>query len=116
MSFEGFSEDPDVAYVITRNGGERAAAYKFDLKTRSLGQIVYQNPKYDVSGTFRDPNTKRVVAIEYESFEGGQIEWLDPAWAKLWADLAVTFERGAVDFVSFAKRYQDLHCLSSRSG
>jgi hypothetical protein len=57
VSFEAFAEDPDVAYVITRNGGERQAAYKFDLKTKSVGALVYQNPKYDVVDYVLEPLT-----------------------------------------------------------
>jgi dienelactone hydrolase len=102
ISFEGFAEDPDVAYVVTRNGGERLAAYKFDLKAKTIGAIVYQNPKHDVVGYVLEPVTKRVVGVEYETFEGDKIEWLDRGWAQLWADLSATFETGTIEFVSFA--------------
>ncbi|MBI1213673.1 MAG: prolyl oligopeptidase family serine peptidase [Alphaproteobacteria bacterium] len=102
ISFEGFAADPDVAFVVTRNGGERLAAYEFDLRTKSLGRIVYQNPKSDVVGYILEPGSKRVVGVEYETFDGDRVEWLDRSWAQLWADLSATFEEGALEFVSFA--------------
>ena len=100
IEFQGFSTDPNIAYVLARNG-DHMAAYEFDLKTKSLGRIVYQDPKVDVDNFFLEPFTRRVVGVAYTGLDGPHVHWTDQAWAKIDADLHATFENSEI-FISSA--------------
>jgi dipeptidyl aminopeptidase/acylaminoacyl peptidase len=100
IDFQGFGSDPNIAYAVARNG-DRAAAYEFDLRTKSLGRILYQDPKVDVDGFFLEPYTRRVMGLSYTALDGTHVRWMDQSWAKIDADLHATFERSEV-FISSA--------------
>lgn len=102
IDFAGFStSDPDIAYAIAYNGGDKQTAYEFNLKTKSFGRIVYQDAKVDVDGFYLEPFTRRVIGVQYDSLEGSRVHWLDTAWAQIDADLHATFENSEV-FISSA--------------
>src|SRR6185369_8495503 len=100
IQFAGFTKDPNIAYVVTRNGGDRAIAYEFDLRTKSLGKVVYQNPQFDVAGYEREPYTGRVIGVEYADMDGGHVQWFDQSWAQVYADVNATFPGSIIDITS----------------
>jgi dipeptidyl aminopeptidase/acylaminoacyl peptidase len=52
-SFEGFHADPAKLYVSALHEG-REALFEFDLRTKSLGALVYAHPEVDVAGVQHD--------------------------------------------------------------
>ncbi|MBI1212404.1 MAG: alpha/beta fold hydrolase [Alphaproteobacteria bacterium] len=99
--FQGFStSDPNIAYAIAHNGNDRATAYEFDLKTKRLGRVVYQDPNVDVGGYYLEPYTRRILGVEYEAMDGQRVRWIDRDWAQIDADLHATFENSEVYIAS----------------
>ena len=48
--------DNDSIYVIAHNGHDREGLYKFNLKTKSFGSLVYRHPDVELGGTTRHSN------------------------------------------------------------
>lgn len=63
--FAGFHEDPSKIYVtLVREG--RLAAFEFDLRSKTLGRLVFSHPDVDVDGILVDPGRdRRVVGVRY---------------------------------------------------
>ncbi len=101
IDFVGFSStNPNIAYAVARNGGDRVGAYEFDLTTKTFGRTLYQDSKMDVDGFFLEPYTRRVVGVEYGTLEGDRVSWLDHGWAQVDADLHATFENSLINITS----------------
>jgi len=94
--FQGFSDNPNIAYVATRAQGDKYAAYEFDMQSGKLGRLVYQDPKVDIEGLRLDPFTRRVIGVMYDTLEGEKTYWLDKSWAQADANLHATFENSHI--------------------
>lgn len=61
-SFENFSyagivkDEPDMIYVIAHNGEDREGLYKFNLRTKQFGELVFRHPEVELGGTTRHSN------------------------------------------------------------
>jgi dipeptidyl aminopeptidase/acylaminoacyl peptidase len=63
--FAGFHADPSKIYV-TAPHEDRDAIFEFDLRTRTLGPLVFSHPEVDVDGLQREPGAdQRVVGARY---------------------------------------------------
>lgn len=62
-SFESFNyaglvkDEPDMIYVTAHNGNDRIGLYKFNLRTKQFGELVYRHPEVNVRGTRRHSNS-----------------------------------------------------------
>lgn len=62
-SFENFSYaglvdgEPDMIYVIAHNGEDREGLYKFNLRTKEFGELVYRHPEVELGNTTRHSNS-----------------------------------------------------------
>lgn len=61
-SFESFSyagivkDEPDMIYVTAHNGEDRAGLYKFNLRTKTFGELVFRHPEVEIGRTTRHSN------------------------------------------------------------
>lgn len=62
-SFESFQYaglvegNPDQIYVIANNGHDKEGLWKYNLKSKSFGELVYSREDVDLAGTVRHTNT-----------------------------------------------------------
>lgn len=85
-SFENFSYaglvdgEEDMIYVIAHNGNDREGLWKFNLKTKSFGELIFQHDEVNVSRTVRHSNNwarpGEVTGVTYGS-DKVHVEWFD---------------------------------------
>lgn len=46
----GFATDPNIAYVLSNVGRDKAAIYEYDVTARKLGEVVFQHKFFDANG------------------------------------------------------------------
>jgi dipeptidyl aminopeptidase/acylaminoacyl peptidase len=90
LEFAAMGSQPDIAYVVTRNGGDKKAVYEFNLRSKSLGRLVFQHPKVDVDGVAMDAAAGQAVGTAY-TVDHPSAEYFDRSFAQLQADVAATF-------------------------
>nr|WP_314437475.1 prolyl oligopeptidase family serine peptidase [uncultured Brevundimonas sp.] len=65
----GFSTDPNIAYVISNRGRDKAAIFEYDVTARRLGEVVFEHPLFEASGMsinrVRGPHFGEVRSFEY---------------------------------------------------
>lgn len=103
MDFAGFTKDPNVAYVMTRNGGDRMGAYEFNLQTKSIGRVVFESATAEVNGYVVDPYSLRVTGVQYTDVDGTRTKWFDQSWAQAYADVHATFPGATVGISSSSR-------------
>jgi len=99
LSFVAVGTQPDIAYVITPNGGDKDAVYEFNLRSKSLGRLVFQHSKVDVAGVALDSNTDQAIGTSY-TVDYPTVEYFDPGYMQMQADLSATFPSEHVSIVS----------------
>lgn len=99
LSFVTMGNQPDTAYVITRNGGDKDGVYEFNLRSKALGRLVFQHPKVDVDGVAVDPYTDQAVGTAY-TVDHPAAEYFDRSYAQLQADITATFPGENIQLVS----------------
>jgi dipeptidyl aminopeptidase/acylaminoacyl peptidase len=74
------AEDGKTLYVFSRKGRDTSALYRYDPETATMGEMVAQHPKVDLSGLVRDKDGIRGV-----SYRDGQtsVAWFDEDLAKI---------------------------------
>ena len=50
FSVAGFSADPNIAFVISNRGRDKAAIYEYNIATRQLGEIAFSHPLFEATG------------------------------------------------------------------
>lgn len=99
LYFAGMGSQPDIAYVVTRAGGDKDGLYEFNLRSKTLGRAVFQHPRVDIDGPERDAFTREVVGTSY-TVDYPNAEYFDRAYAQLHADVAATFPGEHVNIIS----------------
>jgi dipeptidyl aminopeptidase/acylaminoacyl peptidase len=84
----------DEGLVLEPGPSGHVALRKFDYATRQLGAVVYENPDWDVSQVDLDEGGKP-LAVHFTD-EADRVQWLDPAMAKLQANLEKALGGGQV--------------------
>jgi dipeptidyl aminopeptidase/acylaminoacyl peptidase len=46
----GFAKDPNIAYVLSNVGRDKAAILEYDIRARKLGEIVFEHRFFDAAG------------------------------------------------------------------
>lgn len=90
LQFVALAANPDIAYVVTRNGGDRNAVYEFNLKSKSLARLVFQHPSVDVDGLALDSFSRAAVGTLY-TIDYPTTEYFDRGYAQMLADVQATF-------------------------
>lgn len=70
FSVAGFSRDPNIAFVISNRGRDKAAIYEYDIAARQLGEIAFSHPLFEASGvsiwTMPGENFGEVASFNYD--------------------------------------------------
>ncbi|MEL7022746.1 MAG: prolyl oligopeptidase family serine peptidase [Pseudomonadota bacterium] len=61
----GFSEDPNVAYVISNHEVDPAGLYYFDIEADTFGEMIFNHPSVDIAGVNIDPQTRGIRSIRF---------------------------------------------------
>ncbi|MEQ1754716.1 MAG: prolyl oligopeptidase family serine peptidase, partial [Micropepsaceae bacterium] len=100
--FVAMGPKPDTAYVITRNGGDRRAAYEFNLRNGTLGPLLFQDPKFDVDGFQVDAYAGDAVGVSYAD-NLQRVVYFDPALASLIAKIRALLPGEQVNLVTWSR-------------
>ena len=73
LSFDG---DDRTLFVASNMGRDTTAIYRFDTDTRTLGELVFGDPTYDVENVVWDEVKKKVIAIPINA-ERPRYHWLE---------------------------------------
>ena len=49
FSVAGFSTDPNLAYVISNRGRDKAAVFEYDITAKRLGEVVFEHPLFEAT-------------------------------------------------------------------
>jgi dipeptidyl aminopeptidase/acylaminoacyl peptidase len=91
-----FDFDNTTLYVASNIGRDKMAIFKYDTKTKKLGELVYEHPLIDVDGGLLFSNEKKkLVGIRY-SAEMPVTKWFDPDLDTLQKQLDATL-RGNIN-------------------
>jgi|JUGB01.1.fsa_nt_gi dipeptidyl aminopeptidase/acylaminoacyl peptidase len=50
FSVAGFSTDPNIAYVISNRGRDKAAVFEYNIASKTLGEAVFEHPMFEATG------------------------------------------------------------------
>jgi len=76
----------DKSWIVTNERTGRFALYRFDPKTQSVGEAIFEQPDVDIDNVLYDPWTGDLSAVEYQD-DRSRIHWVDPQMAGLQAQL-----------------------------
>jgi dipeptidyl aminopeptidase/acylaminoacyl peptidase len=62
----GFDGDDQTLYVSSSSGRATTAVFRYDLASRTIGELVHGDPVYDDAGIVWDEARRRVVAVAYD--------------------------------------------------
>ena len=68
------AEDDKTLYVTSRKGGDKAAIYRFDPKTKSFGEVVAQHPQVNLGAT--EVDKEGIRGLRYNADRVG-FAWFD---------------------------------------
>jgi dipeptidyl aminopeptidase/acylaminoacyl peptidase len=89
----GFDPDNTTLYVSSTRGRDKAAIYKYDTRTRKLGDLVFEHPLVDINGgLIFNWGLKKVLGIRYNADKPG-VKWFDPDLEKLQKMVDATFPK-----------------------
>ncbi len=79
----GFDSDDRTLFVSSNIGRATYAVYKYDLAARRLGEVVVEDPVYDVGGgLIRRGTDRKVIGVSYLA-DRERVVWLEPEMAKI---------------------------------
>lgn len=69
FSVTGFSTDPNIAYVISNRGRDKAAVFEYNIASKTLGEAVFEHPLFEATGMdinrIRGPHFGEVRSFTY---------------------------------------------------
>ncbi len=94
LHIEGFTDDPRIAIVASRQTSDRYGLFEYDVTTKKLGKPIFEHPTVDigqpVGGPIYDPYDTRLLGVYYVE-DLWQRRYFDPGLVALQAKLEVTF-------------------------
>lgn len=88
----GFDFDHQTMFVTSNIGRDKKAIFKYDPKTKKLGDLVFEHPLIDIEGGLLFSNEKKkLVGIRY-SAEMPTTQWFDPELENLQKQLDATLK------------------------
>jgi dipeptidyl aminopeptidase/acylaminoacyl peptidase len=74
------------SWIVTNERTGRFALYKYDVKTQTIGDPIFEDPDVDLDDVDYDPVTGDVDAVEYQD-DRSRVFWLDPEMKALQSKL-----------------------------
>ena len=84
-SIAGFSNDPNIVYVSTPNGGDHTGIYEYDVKRRQLLEPLFVHKVFDVAGVIeskRPSDLGQVLGFVYQG-AAPEFYWTDDQLASI---------------------------------
>lgn len=75
------TDGSDSGFVVTNSKTSRFALYKYDFKTDTIGEAIYENPKVDIDDLVQSERGD-IVGVRYTD-DRSRVEWFDPEF-KAW--------------------------------
>jgi acetyl esterase/lipase len=86
-SVVGFAKDPNVAYVLSNAGRDKAAIYEYDVRAKKLGAIAFEHRFFDATGVAVSPykanNFGELWGFSYAGPTGNEVYYAAPWLAAL---------------------------------
>ncbi|MBU4038707.1 MAG: S9 family peptidase, partial [Alphaproteobacteria bacterium] len=86
----GFTDDPNIAYVISNRGRDKAAIFEYDVARRQLGEIAFEHPLFEATGVAverrQGPRFGQVLGFSYAGPRDSEYV-VDPDYAALYDGL-----------------------------
>lgn len=76
----------DKSWIVTNERTGRFGLYKYDVKTQTIGEPIFENAEVDLDDVYYDAVTGDVDAVEYED-DRPRVYWLDADMKALQAKL-----------------------------
>ena len=109
-----FDWDNTTLYVATNAGRDKMAIYKYDTKSKKLGDVVFEHPLIDVQGgLIFSEEKKQLVGVRY-SADIPTVKWFDADMEKLQRQLDQTF-KGKLNTMLPASRKENMALVLSSS-
>lgn len=90
--FAGFHDNPSKIYLTRLHEG-RDALFEFDLRTKTLGRLVFSHPQVDIDGIAVDVGRdRRVVGVRY-TVDRPEVEFFDEVAESEHKELASVFAK-----------------------
>jgi dipeptidyl aminopeptidase/acylaminoacyl peptidase len=103
-----FLDEPDTAIAVSNKDGYRKV-YKVNLKTMTLGPVLFQRPGYDVEAGDVRPNWDRTNLIGVSVTETGDRDyWFDNDWKAIQQGMDEQFGVGNAHLVSRDRKDEKL--------
>lgn len=81
----GFSEDPNIAFVLSNVGKDKAIIYEYDIAARTKKENLFEHRFFDASGVitnrFKNAEGARlgeILGVAYEGPRGSDVQWSTP--------------------------------------
>jgi len=109
-----FTQQDGTGAVVTNEKTGRFGLYNYDFNTDSIGAPIYENPDVDITDVVSDSDTGEIRGVTYED-DRRRTHWLDPALAKLQAQLDKAMPGAMNDIVSITDDQSRALVLSESS-
>jgi acetyl esterase/lipase len=79
MSIVGFAQDPNIAFLVTNKGRDKAAIYEYSIKDRKILEPLFEHKLFDAVSLVRSQGVKdrgRILGFVYAA-ETNKIYWVD---------------------------------------
>lgn len=89
----GMSTDPNIAFVLSNVGQDKAAIYEYDIAARQKKEVLFQHRFFNASRVVMNPYRSagedfgKILGLAYEGPREDDIEWTDPKMRALDAGL-----------------------------
>lgn len=102
-----FLDEPDMAVALSNKDNLRRV-HKVNMKTMTLGPVLFEKPGYDVENGLQEnwEGNKLIGAGVVE--EGDRAYWFDPDWKEIQAGMDAQFGRGNAHLVSRDRKDEKL--------
>ena len=89
-SIIGFTQDPNIALILTNLGRDKMVIQEYDIAARKLGEVLFQHRYFEASGvvTFPYKNAPggtygEIVGLAYDGPRGGDVQWVAPQFVAI---------------------------------
>ncbi|KPN19957.1 peptidase S9 [Xanthomonas sp. Mitacek01] len=89
----GFSNDPNIAFVLSNEGQDKGVIYEYDVAARQRREVLFRHRFFNANrvlvNRYKDAgeNFGQILGLGYEGPRGDDIEWTDPGMQALDAGL-----------------------------
>lgn len=86
----GFAADPNIAYILSNVGEDKALIYEYDISARKRGETVFKHKYFEAKGIISYPYADNAIAkrgdvlgFTYDGPSGSDVYWVSPAFQSL---------------------------------